>query len=71
MSVIVNLGGFAKHNIRKTFPCNIYPIKPHFYIEKMGYAGVYLFVIAPKIDCGYLLEPPRRGGSNIYPQSMF
>ena len=45
MSVIVNLGGFAKHNIRKTFSCNIYPIKPNFYIEKMGYAGVYLFVI--------------------------
>ena len=22
------------------------------------------------IDCGYLLEPPRRGGSNEYPQSM-
>ena len=23
------------------------------------------------IDCGYTLEPPRRGGSNKYPQSMF
>ena len=23
------------------------------------------------IDCGYSLEPPRRGGSNRYPQSMF
>ena len=23
------------------------------------------------IDCGYLLEPPRRGGSNEYPQSKF
>ena len=23
------------------------------------------------IDCGYPLEPPRRGGSNEYPQSMF
>ena len=22
------------------------------------------------IDCGYPLEPPRRGGSNEYPQSM-
>ena len=26
---------------------------------------------APNIDCGYSLEPPRRGGSNEYPQSMF
>ena len=23
------------------------------------------------IDCGYLLEPPYRGGSNEYQQSMF
>ena len=23
------------------------------------------------IDCGYRLEPPRRGGSNAYPKSMF
>ena len=22
-------------------------------------------------DCGYSLEPPHRGGSNEYPQSMF
>ena len=26
---------------------------------------------AQNIDCGYSLEPPRRGGSNEYPQSMF
>ena len=26
---------------------------------------------AQKIDYGYSLEPPRRGGSNEYPQSMF
>ena len=23
------------------------------------------------IDCGYSLEPPRRGGSNEHPKSMF
>ena len=23
------------------------------------------------LDCGYSLEPSRRGGSNEYPQSMF
>ena len=28
-------------------------------------------IFAPNIDCGYTLEPPRRGGSNEYPQSMF
>ena len=26
---------------------------------------------APNIDYGYSLEPPRQGGSNEYPQSMF
>ena len=28
-------------------------------------------ISAPNIDCGYLLEPPLRGSSNEYPQSMF
>ena len=28
-------------------------------------------ISAQNIDCGYLLEPPRRGGSNEYLQSMF
>ena len=28
-------------------------------------------ISAQNIDCGYPLEPPRRGGSNDYPQSMF
>ena len=59
--------------IRKTFPCNIYPLKPHFYIVTQGFAGVHLFFLSllQNIDCGYSLEPPRRGGSNVYPQSMF
>ena len=28
-------------------------------------------ITAQNIDCVYSLEPPRRGGSNEYPQSMF
>ena len=28
-------------------------------------------ISAQNIDCGYSLEPPRRGGSNEYPQSVF
>ena len=27
-------------------------------------------IFAQNIDCGYTLKPPR-GGSNVYPQSMF
>ena len=29
------------------------------------------YISAQNMDCGYSLEPPRRGGSNEYPQSMF
>ena len=59
--------------IRKTCLYNFDPLKPHFYIVKLGFTGVYIiFLISAKnIDCGYSLEPPRRGGSNEYPQSMF
>ena len=41
--------------IRKTCPCNEYPIKPYFYIVKLGYAGKNLFFlfIVQNIDCGY------------------
>ena len=62
-----------KFLIRKTCPCNVYLLKPYFYIEKLGFAGVYLFFLflLQNIDCGYSLEQPRRGGSNVYPQSMF
>ena len=28
-------------------------------------------ISAQNLDCGYSLEPPRRGGSNEYPQSRF
>ena len=30
-----------------------------------------MLIFAQNIDCRYTLEPPRRGGSNEYPQSMF
>ena len=32
---------------------------------------IFFFNFAQNINCGYTLEPPRRGGSNEYPQSMF
>ena len=34
----------------KTCPCKVYPLKPHVYIEKLGFARVYLFflIFAPK-----------------------
>ena len=49
------------------------PLKPHFYIVKLGFTRVYIIflIFAQNKDCGYSLEPPPRGGSNEYPQSMF
>ena len=35
--------------------------------EKNGVFNIF----AQNIDRGYMLEPPRRGDSNVYPQSMF
>ena len=32
---------------------------------------IFFHISAQNIDCGYSLEPPRRGGSNENPQSMF
>ena len=31
----------------------------------------FFHISAQDIDCGYSLEPPRRGGSDEYPHSMF
>ena len=47
----------------KTRLYNFDPLKPHFYIEKLGFTGVYIIFIST--------QKPRRGGSNEYPQSMF
>ena len=61
--------------------------KVHYENMPMQYTGIFLalkienfqlkkkndifLIFAQNIDCGYRLEPPRRGGSNEYPQSMF
>ena len=47
--------------ITKTRLYNIDPLKPHFYIVKLGFTWVYIFslISAQNIDCGYSLEPPR------------
>ena len=37
---------------------------------QMKNCNIFL-IFAQNIDCVYTLEPPQRGGSNEYPQSMF
>ena len=59
-----------KHHITKTCPCDI-QIFPKLKKLKI-FDNVDIFLIfAQNIDCGYTLEPPRRGSSNEYPQPMF
>ena len=42
-------------------PNNFNPLKPHFYIVKLGFTGVYIIFLflLKNIDCGYSLEPPQ------------
>ena len=70
------LRDIACHIANESFYSSLYnldPLKPHFYTVKLGFTGVYIIflICAQNIDCGYSLEPPRLGGSNEYPQSMF
>ena len=59
--------------ITKTRLYDFDPFKPLFYIVKLGFTGVYIIFLisAQNIDCGYSLEPPRRGGSNEYSNLCF
>ena len=45
-------------HITKTCLYNFDPLKPHFYIVKLGFTGVYIIfhIFAQNIDCGYSLE---------------
>ena len=67
------LWGKKSYPITKTCLYKFDPLKPHIYIIKLGFTGVYIIFLisAQNIDCWYSLEPPHRGGSNEYPQSMF
>ena len=56
----------------ENMPIQIYWKVNHRKIENFQTKNSNIFHFsAQNIDCGYSLEPPRRGGSNEYPQSMF
>ena len=61
--VCFTLRKLAYSNILKILP----PKHENFQIKNSD----IFHISAQNIDCGYSLEPPRRGGSNEYPQSMF
>ena len=67
------MGPFQLETSRKRTYIILTPLKPTFYIVKLGLQGYILFflLLFKNIDCWYSLEPPHRGGSNEYPQSVF
>ena len=52
-------------------PFQIYWKFHHQKTERFQIKILIFFIFAQNIDCRYSLEPPRRGGSNEYQQSMF
>ena len=59
-------------SITKICPCKKLIFCEVVKIENLQSKNVDIFLIfAQNINCGFTLEPPRQGGSNEYPQSMF
>ena len=62
---------YEGHSLRKHAYSNILKIlPPKMAIFQIKNSEIF-YISAQNIECGYSLEPPRRGGSNEYPQSMF
>ena len=69
---IYRLGTNNKANTLRKLAHAIYRDFLALKIENCQVKSFDIFLIfAQNIDCGYTLEPPRRGGSNEYPQSIF
>ena len=58
-------------SLRKQAYSNILKILPPKNEKLQIKILIFFLFSAQNIDCGYSLEPPRRGGSNEHPQSMF
>ena len=52
-------------------PIQIYRKFDHQKLKVFRLKNSIFHISAQNIDRGYSLEPPLRGGSNVYPQSMF
>ena len=67
----VCLCSVKRATLRKHAYLNILKISPQKTGSFLIKILIFFHISAQNIDCGYSLEPPRRGGSNEYPQSMF
>ena len=63
-----SISSLRKHAYSSTCILKISPSKTeNFQIKTL----IFFIFLLKNINCGYSLEPPRWGGSNKYPQSMF
>ena len=62
---------FHIETLRKHAYSNILKISPPKNEDFPIKSSDIFHISAQNIDCGYSFEPPCRGGSNEYPQSMF
>ena len=63
-------GKFTKHNENTPMQyTDLFGVVKNLKFHKNVF-DIFL-IFAQNIDCGYMLEPLRRGGSNEYQQSMF
>ena len=60
---------YELHREKKAFHYENKPIQMYWKFSDKN--SDIFHISAQTLDCGYSLEPPRRGGSNEYPQSMF
>ena len=66
------MDSYRCYNHYENMPMQLPEIFLALTIENFQLKNFDIFLIfAQNIDCGYTLEPLRRGGSNEYPQSMF
>ena len=75
--IFVSITTCRRENYVKLCLYNFDPLKPHFYIVILEFTWVYIIIFffyfcwKKNVNCGYTLEPHRRGDSNVYPQLSF
>ena len=67
------LSPMIRFGITSIYLYNFDPLKPHFYIVKLGFTGVYIFVLisAQKHKLWVIFRTSSASGSNMYQQSVF
>ena len=75
ITVVIELSSFKGYQVPLIYSMIYYgqAAQMSYPVPRLGITGVYIIflILLKNKDCGYSLEPPHRGGSNEYSQSMF